>query len=263
MEFQTIKKYVDGIPYTLPEMAQDLYTFITREKPCSCLELGFGHGASSCYIAAALDEVGTGHLTSVDLLPAQEWQTPTIEDLLTRTGLEDIVTVAREHTSYTWFLKKQIEAHSQDNVCKPIYDFCFVDGAKNWTIDGATFFLIDKLLKPGGWIVFDDLQWTYMSKLKEGKRKTDGVFMLEMGPDELTQPHIELIFKLLVMQHPDYSNFKVKDNWWAWAQKAKGEKDVVFEYSAGYLKKRSDWEAKTGKKHRAPFEPFETPAAQK
>lgn len=86
--------------------------------------------------------------------------------------------------------------------------------------------------------------------------------MLEMGPDELNQPHIELIFKLLVMQHPDYSNFRVKDNWWAWAQKVKGDKNVVFEYSADYLKKRSDWEAKTGTKHRAPFEPFETPARQ-
>ena len=256
MDFETTRKHVEGVPYILPELAHDLYQFILKEKPQNCLELGFAHGASSCYIAAALDEAGSGNLTSIDLLPAQEWQDPTIESLLTRTGLESLVTVIREHTSYAWFLKKEIERHTRNNTCKPVYDFCFIDGAKNWTIDGFTFFLVDKLLKPGGWIVFDDLQWTYMSKLKEGKKKTDGVFMLDMGPDELNQPHIELIFQLLVMQHPAYSNFKIKDDWYGWAQKTKGSREVVFEFSERGRKKLADWERETGQKHRAPFEPF-------
>jgi len=256
MKFATIKRHIEGVPYILPEMAKDLYNFVQEKKPRNSLELGFAHGASSCYIAAALDERGAGHLTSVDLIKAQEWQDPTIEDLLEQTQLQDYVTVKRENTGYTWFLKKEIERQTSNNICTPCYDFCFLDGAKNWTIDSTTFFLVDKLLKPGGWIVFDDLQWTYESKLKEGKTKTDGVSMLEMGHDELNQPHIELIFQLLVMQHPDYSNFLVKDNWWAWAQKAEGTKDVAFEYSDHYLAKLAAWEAEKGRKHRAPFQPF-------
>lgn len=40
-----------------------------------------------------------------------------------------------------------------------------------------------------------------------------------MGEDELHSPHIELIFRLLVMQHPDYSEFKIQSDWWAWAHK--------------------------------------------
>lgn len=257
MKLENIKKLVEGVPYVLPEMASDLYQFIIKEKPQNCLELGFAHGASSCYVAAALDEVGSGHLTSVDLISALEWlKPPAIEDLLARTGLENTVSVKREHTSYTWFLKKEIERHTKNNNCQPVYDFCFIDGAKNWTIDGITFFLVDKLLKPGGWIVFDDLQWTYASKLNEGKKKSGGVSMLEMGSDELSQPHIELIFQLLVMQHPSYANFKVKDNWWAWAQKTAGRPEVVFEFSEGYRKKLAAWETETGQKHRAPFQPY-------
>jgi predicted O-methyltransferase YrrM len=256
MDFETVKKHIDGIPYIMPEMARDLYRFILKEKPQNCLELGFAHGASSCYMAAALDEIGCGRLSCVDLLPAREWQEPTIETLLEKTGLSPHVDVYREKTSYTWFLKKQIEAHTHNNRCEPFYDFCFIDGAKNWTIDGATFFLVDKLLKPGGWIVFDDLQWIYMSKIKEGKKKSDGVFMLDMGEDELNQPHVELIFQLLVMQHPDYSHFKVKDYWWAWAQKRKGEKEVVFEFSDVFRQKLAAREAETGRKHRAPFQPY-------
>jgi predicted O-methyltransferase YrrM len=256
MDFETVKTHVEGIPYTLPDMARDLYRFVIENKPRNCLELGFGHGTSSCYIGAALDEVGSGRLTSVDLIPAQEWQDPTIEQLLDRTGLDHVVDVKRENTSYTWFLKKQIQLQSAGNSCTPLYDFCFLDGSKNWTIDGATFFLVDKLLKPGGWIVFDDLQWTYRSKLEEGKRKTDGVYMLDMGTDELDQPHVELIFQLLVMQHPDYANFKVKDYWWAWAQKAEGSKEVTFELSPGFPEKLAAREKATGKKHRLPFQPF-------
>jgi predicted O-methyltransferase YrrM len=256
MDFAAIKQRIAGVPYILPEMAQDLYAFIRRARPENCLELGFGHGASSCYMAAALAANGSGRLTAVDLESAREWQQPAIEELLGTTGLASIVRVRREPTSYTWFLKKEIEAASSGGVCTPCYDFCFVDGAKNWTIDTAAFFLIDKLLKPGGWIVFDDLQWTYRSKLAEGKRKTDGVYMTGMSDDELDQPHVELIYSLLVMQHPDYANFTIKDDWWAWAQKAEGHRDVRFDYSEAYLLRRAEQERKTGVKKRLPFTPF-------
>lgn len=257
MKFEEIRSKIDGIPYIMSEMAKDLYNFVIENKPSQCLELGFAHGASSCYIAAALDEIGSGHLTSVDLISGLEWQKPTIEELMEKTGLGGLVTITREHTGYNWFLKKKIMDNSSNNRCTPLYDLCFIDGPKNWTIDSAAFFLVDKLLKPGGWIVFDDLQWTYKKKVKKGKTKSDGVSLLELGPDEISQPHIELIFQLLVMQHPDYSNFLVKDNWWAWAQKVPdGRKDVRFENSKEYLERLDAWEAKFNRRHRRPFEPF-------
>jgi len=256
VRFEDVAEAVAGVPYIMEEMAKDLYDFVITNKPERCLELGFGHGASSSYIAAALDEIGRGRLTSVDLLSARQWQNPPIEEVLAKTGLQHLVEIHREHTGYNWFLKKEIEANSHDNVCRPVYDFCFIDGAKNWTIDAAAFFLVDKLVKPGGWIVFDDLQWTYRSKLAEGKRKSDGVYMTEMGDDELDQPHVELIFQLLVMQHPEYANFYVKDNWWAWAQKAGGAKSVRFEYSEDYLRRKAEKERRTGRVERPPFAPM-------
>lgn len=258
MKFEEIRNKIDGVPYIMSEMAKDLYKFVIENRPVHCLELGFAHGASSCYIAAALDEIGSGHLTSVDLISGLSWQKPTIEELLKRTGLSQWVTVQREHTGYNWFLKKKIMESSENNNCTPIYDLCFIDGPKNWTIDSAAFFLVDKLLKPGGWIVFDDLQWNYMKKIKNGKTKSDGISLLELGPDEIVQPHVELIFQLLVMQHPDYSNFLVKDNWWAWAQKVPdGSKNVRFENSKEYLERLHSWETKFNKKQRRPFEPFQ------
>lgn len=251
MQFEAVKAHIAGIPYILDEMATDLYSFIMKEEPRECLELGFGHGASSCYIAAALDELGKGKLTSVDLLSGMEWQTPSIEELLLRTGLSNRVEVHRERSNYTWFLAKQIEKQTFNKRCVPVYDFCFIDGAKHWTTDAAAFFLVDKLLKPGGWLVFDDLRWTFQSKVNEGKRKLDGVSLSTMGSAELTEPHIEKVFRLLVMQHPEYSNFRVKDDWWAWAQKAAGSKEVKYDYSESFLQKRAVSEAEI-EKHRPP-----------
>jgi predicted O-methyltransferase YrrM len=228
MKFQEISSLVTGIPFISQKRAKELYDFILDRKPANILELGFAHGSSSCYIAAALDEIGTGHLTAVDLLAAKVWQNPSIEELLTKTRLEKYVTVDREMTSYTWFLKKKIEENTISNICQPIYDFCFIDGAKNWTIDSSAFFLADKLLKQNGWILFDDLKWTYSRKLAAGQTRSDGITIREMGEDEIHQPHLDLIFRLLVMQHPDYCEFKITDDNWGWAhKKANFKKNLV------------------------------------
>lgn len=236
MKFDQIHSLVKGIPFINPKQAKILYEFILDKKPSECLELGFAHGTSSCYVAAALDEIGEGHLTCVDLIPAMGWQKPSIEELLSKTGLQKYVTVEREMTSYTWFLKKKIESNSDSGICKAIYDFCFIDGAKNWTIDSCAFFLVDKLLKDDGWILFDDLKWTYSSKLSRGKTHSDGISLREMGEDELNTPHLELIFNLLVMQHQDYSEFNIIDDWWGFAHKkiAASKKTLFIEESYNF-----------------------------
>ena len=117
-------------------------------------------------------------------------------------------------------MKNKIEQQSEAGVCNPCYDFCFIDGPKNWTIDGLAFFLVDKLLRPGGWILFDDYAWCHAKH--EGRLSTDGISLRSLSEQEISEPHIEKIFNLLVMQHAHYSNFTLQDGWWAWAQKTPG-----------------------------------------
>ena len=130
-------------------MAEDegweLYNFICKEKPSSILELGHAHGASTIYMAAALDEIGSGVIETVDLSAAQD-RDPNLEKLTLDSGLNEFINIFREKNSYTWFLKKKIENCTSGHICEPIYDFCFIDGPKNWTIDGLAFFLVSKLL---------------------------------------------------------------------------------------------------------------------
>ena len=231
MRFEDANRKLKGIPHISEEQARELYHFVLREKPRNCLELGHAHGASSAYIAAALDEFG-GHLDTVDLLSARE-RKPNLETLLSSLGLEDLVTIHREPNSYTWFLKKKIASQSTSGNCEPCCDFCFIDGAKNWTMDGLAFFLVDKLLKENGWILFDDYNFTYDKYMKR-REVLDGITLRELGPDQLAEPQIEQIFKLLVRQHPGYSNFIVQSNCWAWAQKtASGRKHVTSDRAIG------------------------------
>ncbi len=233
MKFREIARQLDGVPYLSVEDGKLLYEHVIKTKPKNCLELGFAHGVSSCYIAAALKQNGAGRLTSVDLL-SSKMRKPSIEDLLHENGLQSLVTVVREVNSYNWYLKREIEKQTRGGICQPIFDFCFIDGSKNWTIDGFAFFLVDKLLKEGGSILFDDYGWSYSEH--DDKQATDGISHREMSRDQLESPNIELIFQLLVMQHPNYSNFKVHDNSWAWARKTRSDAKVVTLHTKASIK---------------------------
>ena len=224
MEFKEIAEKLEGIPYLSVEDGKLLYDHVIKSKPKECLELGFAHGVSSCYVAAAIQQNGVGRLTSVDLL-SSKMRKPSIEDLLHENGLESFVTVVREVNSYNWYLKKRIEKQTMGTVCQPTVDFCFIDGSKNWTVDGFAFFLVDKLLKEGGTILFDDYGWSYSDH--HDKQVTDGISHREMSKDQLESPNIELVFQLLVMQHPNYSSFRIDDESWAWARKVRSDVKTV------------------------------------
>lgn len=225
MKFDEVRQRIEGVPFMSPEQGKILYDFVYARKPVDCLELGFAHGVSVCYAAAALQELGRGHVIAVDLEASREWQQPSIEDLLDRTGFHDYVTVVREKTSYTWTLKKMLEDKPDP---AGIFDFCYIDGPKNWTIDGLAFFLVDKLLRQDGWILFDDFTWTYGGSSPESRKKLEeaGILVNQMGEDELNTPQVELIFRHLVMTHPSYSEFRIHDDW-AWAHKVEAPRRVL------------------------------------
>ncbi len=167
-------------------------------------------------MGAALHEQGTGHLITIDNDSAKERE-PEIESLLEATGLSSYVTPIYSQTSYSWELRALLEQHQADGMTQPIFDFCFIDGAHAWEPDGFAFFLVEKLLKPGGWILFDDLDWTYASS--PGLRGSE--FVRAMPVDYKTTAHIERVWSLLVTQHSNFHNFR-REGRWGWAEK-KGE----------------------------------------
>jgi hypothetical protein len=114
-----------------------------------------------------------------------------------------------------WEMRKLIvESTDEEGHCKPVFDFCFIDAFHSWEMAGIDFFLADKLLKPGSWLLFDDLQWSFENSPSWGQLSTTKA----MAPDYRSAPQVGDVFRYLVMQHPGYENCRIENNW-GWAQK--------------------------------------------
>ena len=220
MGFDALARAVAGVPFMSPQQGRIVYDHVRETQPDAVLELGTAHGVGAAYLAGALADNARGHLTTVDF--ARAAYDPAPEAVLARAGVAQRVTVVREFSSYTWWLKEQVQARSDTagNV-EPLYDFVYLDGAKNWTIDGLAVVLIEKLLRPGGWLLMDDLPWTYADD--PGREATDGIVHRSLSEPERTEPHLRAVFDLIVAQHPSFTELKIQDEWWGWARKAPGE----------------------------------------
>jgi len=232
MKFEEIYSLVGNVPYITKENARYIYDHILREKPHNILELGIAHGTATCYMAAALEEIGGGTITSVDLIGVKDSFKPSAEEQLEKTGFTKYVNVVRMQTGYTWFLHDEIVRNTENGVCAEKYDLCIIDGPKNWTIDGAAFFYVDKLLKKNGWIIFDDYNWTY-GAANDRRDSTDGITHRNLSIEEQEIPQIKEVFELLVKQHPHYGNLiLLADRDWAIAQKTMNSNKT---YSINYI----------------------------
>ena len=231
MRFEEVHRRVGGVPYISVRNAKTLYDMILENQVSDILELGIAHGTATCYMAAALQEMGRGQIEAIDLEEARDKFKPDADEQLRKCGLSSYVSISRMKTGYNWFLHDEIERQTKDGVCQPKYDLCIIDGPKNWTIDGCAFFLVDKLLKASSWLIFDDYLWTYAA-VDTAVAATDGVTHRTLSEDELRTPQIREVFELLVKQHPQYSDFKVNaDGNWAMARKIAGDtKHYTFVY---------------------------------
>src|SRR5690606_31322490 len=116
MKFELVYDKIKDVPYISKNNAKSLYDFIIKNKPRHILELGIAHGTASCYMAAALDEIGGGTLTCVDLLEVKDVFKPSIEEQLNGLGLNKDVSIHRMQSGYNWFLHNDIKASSNNET---------------------------------------------------------------------------------------------------------------------------------------------------
>ena len=147
-----------GIIRATPPAAKNLLPnsktmeFLASTQCRTIAEIGVDRGATSEAILVWLDGAGVLHLFDFD-----DRLSPVAERLRDK-GLTSFVMHGNSHRtldSYNWSLMKVL----RDNRA-PLFDYVYLDGAHTWAIDALAFFLIDRLLKPGGYIDFDDYSWT-------------------------------------------------------------------------------------------------------
>lgn len=239
MDFSTVAQIVADTPNMTPANARRVYDHLVATDSRKVLELGTAHGVSACYMAAAL-EASNGLVTTVDHVVATRLRDPQPAEVIDRVGLgANIDRVLVEDSSYAWWLKDQIAANTDSKgQCQPVYDFVYIDGAHNWTIDGLAFFLVEKLMRPGGWLLLDDLLWAYVAP-SSSFGPGQGPDSLGLSDAERATPHMQLVFDLLVRQHPSFSNFRIDDGDWGWAQKLDGGRKTVKHVSTVGWKRRA------------------------
>lgn len=209
--FERVTSNYADLPYMRERQAKIMRDLIIEHEAQDILEIGFYHGKSSAYFAAILEDMGRGHLSTIDREGAQR-RSPNIEEILASLDLAHRVTPIYAHRSYTWELGRMIQASP-----RPQFDFCYFDGGHTWDGTGFGLVLVDMLLRPGGWIVFDDIPWTVAAAMK-GRSKVPHLWKT-FDANERATPAVKLVFDLLV-PHLGYTNKRtINGGQWGIARK--------------------------------------------
>ena len=99
--------------------------------------------------------------------------------------------------SYNWSLMQLMKLGKRE-----YFDYVFLDGAHVWAVDALTFFLCDKLLKPTGYMEFDDEDWTIRGSSLDPRKNR---FTLKFYTNEqIDSKQVALILDLLVRDSNAY-----------------------------------------------------------
>lgn len=209
--FENVNTSFADLQYMRHAEAKILRDIVVEHDIRDILEIGFYQGKSSAYLAAMLEDLGRGHLLTIDREKARQHR-PNIEGVLATLSLSHRVTPVFAERSYTWEMARLIRSSP-----RPQFDLCYFDGGHTWDQTGFGFLLVDMLLRPGGLIVFDDLDWTIEAAMRQ--RKTSPKYWRASSEDERTTPGVKLVFDLLV-PHLGYTDLrKVNEDRWGIALK--------------------------------------------
>jgi hypothetical protein len=137
-----------------------------------------------------------------------------VTELAAATGLAEHLRIVTLPSGYNHFLLDVLGAQTRGGACKPCYDFCFLDGAHLWEPDALAAQLVVPLLRPGGWLLLDDLNWR--PKDHPGWETA----FKDMSPAEQDAMAVGLVYDLLLRTRQDLERFVLtNDGHMGWCRK--------------------------------------------
>jgi predicted O-methyltransferase YrrM len=136
-----------------PQKGKLLQDLIAERQPRQCLEIGCAYGISSLYFAAALTH-SDAHLTIIDPYQSSQWQGIGVKNLQ-EAGF----------TRYTLHELGSEIALPQFLQIRQQFDFVFIDGWHTFDHALLDFFYVNRMLKTGGIVVFDDTDFPSLHQL--------------------------------------------------------------------------------------------------
>ena len=165
-----------------------------KKSELGIAEIGIWKGATSYQFAKYLNGEGILHIfdyqDKVDNVEAKL-------NIIGFSNVEKYGSTYKYLDSYNWQLMKILKSSD-----KPIFDYVYIDGAHTWAIDALTFFLCDLLLKPGGYIDFDDYPWKLRGSTVDPTKIPE---ISELYTDEqIDSQQVKLIVDILVKRNSFY-----------------------------------------------------------
>ncbi|MFO1047201.1 MAG: class I SAM-dependent methyltransferase [Geminicoccaceae bacterium] len=201
---ERVHEVVRDYPYTDLANGRILFDFIREHRLRRVLELGVCHGVSACYAGAAVASLGGGRVVAVDRLDVAALR-PGILSFTEALGLQDIVIPFFERVTYNWRLRDFLASEP-----RPTFDLVFIDGAHTWEPDALAFLLSERLLRPGGWWIFDDLSWSIGGS---PTARIPGPGQITMREDELDALQVRDVIDLIVRPHPQVAHWHENGKW--------------------------------------------------
>ena len=214
-KFDEITEKFGKVRYMKPKQAEALRGLIAAEDAREILEVGFYKGKSSAYIGAILedrdpDRTKGGRLVTIDRANAGK-RSPNIHELLSEAGLTHRVEPRFAARSFTWDLQLLISQKP-----RPRFDLCYFDGGHTWDDTGFGVVLVDMLLRPGGLLLLDDIDW---SITKSEHYRKNPKLAAAYPPEEAAAPAVRRVWDL-ILPHLGYSHVReFPELGWALARK--------------------------------------------
>jgi predicted O-methyltransferase YrrM len=162
-------------------------------------EVGINVGCTSIWLAQYLNRRGELHLFDY------EDRVREVKAKLNTAGYDNIVGHGNTHRimdSYNWSLMRVLQQRSE-----PFFDYVYLDGAHTWNVDALAFLLLDRLLKVGGYIDFDDYDWS-LEKSKSMNPRVSSLTRESFTDKQISESHVRLVVDLLVKRDPRYTEIR-------------------------------------------------------
>jgi predicted O-methyltransferase YrrM len=187
---------------------------LADETEVSFAEVGLGLGATTRAVAERMNGKGEIHLFDYDKRVVE------IERALQSEGLSaGLKIVGHGNTrltfdSYSWRLAL-LALEEMEKGGRGIYDLVYLDGAHNFHHDAPACLAIKELIRPGGYLVLDDVEWCFASSPSLNPTRNPKI-LEQYTQEQIATPHIKIVDRLIMKTDPRFQEVRLseKDDPW-------------------------------------------------